>query len=127
MNIPFYLLRSIGKMSDMVQSKSKGVDTNIFHSGLIRVLVFEELNKKDISWEHFIIASHMNLDLVATPQSQIASPLPSTSAAQTGTRKKRKRRVHVQDKKSTKEVARTNCLVLIDDVNQSSFNVNPGR
>ena len=41
MNIPYYLLRSIGKMSDMIQSKSKDVDTSIFHSGLIRMLFSE--------------------------------------------------------------------------------------
>jgi hypothetical protein len=107
MNIPYYLLRSIGKMSDRVQSKSKAVDTSIFHSGLIRMLVSEELGKKDISWEHFIIASHMKLDIAATPQSQIASPLPSTSAAKAGTSKKRKSRVLVQDQEAIKEVART--------------------
>jgi hypothetical protein len=67
MNIPFYLLRSIGKMSDMVQSKSKAVDTRIFHFGLIRMLVVEELRKKNISWEHFITATHMKLDIETTP------------------------------------------------------------
>ena len=45
MNIPYYLLRSIGKMSDRIQSKSKDVDTSIFHSGLIRMLLSEELGK----------------------------------------------------------------------------------
>jgi len=69
MNIPFYLLRSIGNMSDMVQSKSKAVDTSIFHSGLIRMLVVEELRKKNISWEHFIISSHFKFDVATTPQS----------------------------------------------------------
>jgi hypothetical protein len=58
MNIPYYLLRSIGNMSDMIQSKSKDVDTRIFHSGLIRMIVSEELGKKDISSKHFVIASH---------------------------------------------------------------------
>jgi hypothetical protein len=67
MNIPYYLLRSIGKMSDMIQSKSKDVDTSIFHSGLIRMLVFEELGKKDISWEHFVISSHFKLDIKLLP------------------------------------------------------------
>ena len=50
MNIPYYLLRSIGKMSDRIQSKYKDVDARIFHSRLIRMLVSEELGKKDISW-----------------------------------------------------------------------------
>jgi hypothetical protein len=90
MNIPFYLLRSIGKMSDRVQSKSKAVDTSIFHSGLIRMLVSEELRKRNISWEQFIVSSHMKLDIEATPQSKILSPFPSTSTAPAGTNKKRK-------------------------------------
>jgi hypothetical protein len=97
MNIPYYLLRSIGKMSYMIQSKSKDVDTRIFHSGLIRKLVSEELGKKDISWEHFFVASHFKLDIAATPQSQKEIPLPSTSVSKLGTSKNIKGRVLVQD------------------------------
>jgi hypothetical protein len=41
MHIPFYLLRSMGKMHDRVQVKSKAVDTNVSHFGLIRMLVME--------------------------------------------------------------------------------------
>ena len=45
MNLPFYIFRSIGKMFDKVQSKSKKVDTSVFHSGLIKMLVMEDLRK----------------------------------------------------------------------------------
>jgi hypothetical protein len=107
MNIPFYLLRSIGKMSDRFQSKSKAVDTIFFHSGLIRMLVSEELRKRNISWEHFITTSHMKLDIATTPQSQLPSPLPSTSAAPIGSNKKRKSKAHVQDQEAINQVART--------------------
>jgi hypothetical protein len=107
MNIPYYLLRIIGKMLDRIQSKSKDVDTSIFHSGLIRILVSEELGKKDISWEHFVVASHFKLDIAATPQSQNASPLSSTSAAKAGTRKKRKGRAPVQVSEVIKQVIGT--------------------
>ena len=69
MNVPYYLLRSIGKMLDMIQAKSKYVDSSLFHSGLIRMLVSEELGKKEISWEHFFFTSHFKLDLASTPQS----------------------------------------------------------
>ena len=48
MNIPYYLLRSIGKMLDRIQSKYKDVDSILFHSGLIKMLVSEELGKKEI-------------------------------------------------------------------------------
>jgi hypothetical protein len=46
MNIPFYLFRSMGKMVDRVQAKSKVMDTSVFHSGLIRMILVEELKKK---------------------------------------------------------------------------------
>jgi hypothetical protein len=69
MNVPYYLLRSIGKMSDRVQAKSKDVDSSLFHSGLIRMLVSEELGKKEISWEHFLVTSHFKMDPTPTPQS----------------------------------------------------------
>jgi hypothetical protein len=45
MNLPFYLFRNIGKMSDRVQAKPKQVDISFFHSGLIKMLVLEELKK----------------------------------------------------------------------------------
>jgi hypothetical protein len=51
MNLPFYLFRSTGKMVDRVQDKSKVVDTSVFHSGLIKMLVMEELKNKNIDWE----------------------------------------------------------------------------
>jgi hypothetical protein len=67
MNFPYYLLRSIGKISERIQAKSKDVDSSLFHSGLIRMLVSKELGKKDISWENFVVTSHFKLDLAPTP------------------------------------------------------------
>jgi len=61
MNIPFYLFRSMGKMFDRVQAKSKAMDTSIFHSGMIRMLVMEELNKIYLTWEKFIAFANMQL------------------------------------------------------------------
>jgi hypothetical protein len=104
MNIPYYLLRSIGKMSDKIQSKSKDVHTSIFHSRLIRILVSKELDKRDIAWEHFVVSSHFKLDIVSTPQSQNASPLSPTSVVKAGTSRKRKGRAHVQVSEVIKQV-----------------------
>jgi len=58
MNLPFYLFRSIGKMYGRVQAKSKAVDTIVFDSGLINVLVMEELRNKKMDWEALITSSH---------------------------------------------------------------------
>jgi flagellar biosynthesis protein FlhB len=70
-NIPFYLFRSMGKMVDRVQAKSKAMDTSVFHSRLIRMLVMEELKKINLTWEQFIVSSNLQLDvaLASTPQS----------------------------------------------------------
>jgi len=54
MNLPFYFFRSIVKISDIVQSNSKQVDTNLFHSGLIKMLLMEELKKTNIDCETFM-------------------------------------------------------------------------
>jgi hypothetical protein len=76
MNLIFYLFRSIGKMSDRVKSKSKKVDTIVFQSGLIKMLVMEELRKTKTNWETFLTSSQFQLDVSPTPQSNIQSPTP---------------------------------------------------
>jgi hypothetical protein len=103
-NIPFYLLRSMGKMSDRVQAKSKAMDTSVFHSGLIRMLVLEELKKRNIPWEKFIVSAHMKLNISLTPQSKIQRPFPSTSTALAGARRKRKRKSPTQYQEVIKEI-----------------------
>jgi hypothetical protein len=57
LNLPFYLLKSLGKMSDRVQAKSKKVDINVFHYGMINMLVLEELKKTNSDWDAFLVAS----------------------------------------------------------------------
>jgi hypothetical protein len=71
MNIPYYLLISIGKMAYRVQAKSKDVDSSLFHSELIRILVSEELGKKEISWEIFLVSSHFKLDQHLPPNHKL--------------------------------------------------------
>jgi hypothetical protein len=58
MNLPFYLFKSIGKISDIVQAKSKAVHTCVFHYGLINMLVMYELSKRNMEWEEFITSSN---------------------------------------------------------------------
>ena len=55
LNLPFYLFISLGKMSDRVQVKSKQVDTNVFHYGLINMLVLEELKNTNSDWDAFLV------------------------------------------------------------------------
>ena len=90
MILPFYLFRSIGKMVDRVQAKSKVVDTSVFHSWLIKMLVMEELKKKNIDWEQFIAYAHFQLNVAPTPQSKVQSPLQDDNIVHTETSRKRK-------------------------------------
>jgi hypothetical protein len=71
MNMPYYLFISMGNMVDRVQAKSKVVDTSVFHSGLIRMLVMDELKKITLYWEQFIVSANMQLDMASTPQSRM--------------------------------------------------------
>jgi hypothetical protein len=96
MNIPYYMLISIGKMADRVQDKSKDVDSNFFHSGLIRMLVSEELGKKEISWENFLVISYFKMDTTPTPQSHSPSSSSPTST-KIGINKKRKGRAPISE------------------------------
>jgi hypothetical protein len=68
------------------------------------MLVSEELGKKDISWENFVVTSHFKLNLAPTPQSQRASPLPPTNATKAGTSRKRKGRAPIQVSEVNKQV-----------------------
>jgi hypothetical protein len=104
MNIPFYLFRSMGKMVDRVQAKSKVVDASFFHSGMIRMLVMEELKKINISWEKFIAYANMQLNVAPTPQSKVQIPLPTNNVSHTETRKKRKGKYIAKDKEAPNEV-----------------------
>jgi hypothetical protein len=66
MHLPFYIFRSIGKMPDRVQDKYKRVDTSVFHSGLIKILLLEELKKTNTDWEVFLVASGFHPDVAHT-------------------------------------------------------------
>jgi hypothetical protein len=83
MNIPFYLFRSIGKMANRVQAKSKAVDTSVFYSGMIKMIMMEELNNKNIDWEQFIASAHFQLNVASTPQSKVQSPLQADNIVHT--------------------------------------------
>jgi hypothetical protein len=109
MNVPYYLLRSIGKILDRVQDKSKDVDSSLFHSGLIRMLVSEELGKKEISWEIFVVTSHFKMDPIPTPQSQIVVPSTSTSTKASINKKRKGRAPVLETSKQVMEVEEEIC------------------
>jgi hypothetical protein len=68
------------------------------------MLVFEELKKRNIPWEIFIVSSHIKFNITSTSQSNIQIPFPSTSIGLAGSSKKRKGMAPTQDQDIIKEV-----------------------
>jgi hypothetical protein len=65
------------------------------------MLVMEELKKRNLSWEKFIVSANLQLDIASTPQSMMHSPFPASSIAQEE-KSKRKRKHISQDKEVPK-------------------------
>ena len=45
LDLPSYLHRSLSKMADKVQEKYEGSDTSLFHHGLMKLLVLDEIQR----------------------------------------------------------------------------------
>ena len=55
LNLPFYLLKSLEKMVFRAQNHSSSSGSNMFHHGLIKFLITQELGKLERSWSHFLL------------------------------------------------------------------------
>ena len=54
MNLPFFLHKSLLKMSLKYQKKPNFSLHNLYHRGLIKMLIVYHLNHDKVSWEQFI-------------------------------------------------------------------------
>ena len=54
MNLPFFLHKSLLKMSLKVQKNPSFSLHNLYHRGLIKMLIVYHLNRDRVSWEQFI-------------------------------------------------------------------------
>jgi hypothetical protein len=55
LNLPFYFLRSLQKMSRFYQRQNPNSESSLFHHGLIQVLVNAQLLKIGDSWKGFLV------------------------------------------------------------------------
>ena len=78
LDLPFYLYRSLTKISDKAQVKKEGNETYLFHHGFIKLLVLEELNILGRYWTSVLFMSGYEVDDVTpkrVPKSRdISSP-----------------------------------------------------
>ena len=55
LNLPFYLLKSLEKKATRARNHPSSSSSNMFHHGLIKLLIFtQKLGKVERSWSHFI-------------------------------------------------------------------------
>ena len=87
LNLPFYLHRSLTKMTHQVQAKPSKVQGRIFHHSLIKLTMLEELQRRDKSWEYLLFWGELELE----PQPKDKKKTSSTKSS-TPQSSKRKRR-----------------------------------
>jgi hypothetical protein len=54
LDLPFYFLKNINKMSSQVQKNMANPHNSLLHHGLIKLLVIAELEKQGKTWDEFI-------------------------------------------------------------------------
>ena len=54
-NLPYFLLSSFRKMSTTVQKNIDDVKPHLYHHGLIKILVENQLKKRKDTWEKFLV------------------------------------------------------------------------
>ena len=56
-------------MVDKVQGRPERSENSIFHHGLMKLLVLEELNKIDRDWAYFLFMNEYELDVFISKES----------------------------------------------------------
>lgn len=73
LNFPFFFMKSLQKMSQQVQKNNKNPLMSLHHSGLIKILIFFELEKWHDSWVEFLKRNQFEAP-IPTPKSTQKSP-----------------------------------------------------
>jgi len=77
LDIPFYLYRSLGKMSDKIQKLPQAAEKHLFHFGLMKLLVLEELRRLGRDWNTLLLLADYQLETLETP-SRRRTPKPKS-------------------------------------------------
>lgn len=58
LNLPYFLLGSLRKMSSTIQKHVGHVEPHLYHHGFIRILIEDQLKNNKDTWENFLIRNH---------------------------------------------------------------------
>jgi hypothetical protein len=62
LNLPFYFHKSLTKMCNRVQAEPNNIWNALCHFGLIKIIIVEELRKRERTWEHFLFWGGFQLE-----------------------------------------------------------------
>ena len=57
-NLPYFLLSSLRKMCSIVQRNPGNIESHLYHHGLVKMLVEEQLKANKDTWERFLVRNH---------------------------------------------------------------------
>jgi len=58
LNLPYFLLSSLKKMSSTVQKHVGHIEPHLYHHGFIKILIEDQLKNTKDTWEKFLIRNH---------------------------------------------------------------------
>jgi len=97
LNLPYFLLLSLKKMCTTVQKNIEHIEPHLYHHGLVRILIEDQLKKNKDTWERFLVRNYF----------QEPSEAPESSTQKTPRRSRREEKSEIiQDSpiSKTKEV-----------------------
>jgi hypothetical protein len=57
LNLPYYLLHNLTKISREIQKKTKNKNMYLYHHGLKKMIIKHELMKQGMVWLEFLVAN----------------------------------------------------------------------
>jgi len=58
LNMPVFLLKSLSKITHFYQRKNLSSERNVFHHGLVKILIESQLKQNGDTWEDFVKRNH---------------------------------------------------------------------
>jgi hypothetical protein len=62
LNLPFYFHKSLTNMCNRVQAELDSIQNSLCHFCLIKIIIVEELRKRERKWEHFMFWGGFQLE-----------------------------------------------------------------
>lgn len=89
LNLPYFLHRSIGNMTDKIQGNPNSFESHLFHCALTKLLIVKELRKRKKTWGSFLEKLGYQLIVEISPKEMSRSPVECKGETSTSRKKRR--------------------------------------